>query len=88
MMKQYQFWTKNEQHLIKIVICETREANFVIKLVCKSINRDTHVTGKVIFVNFVPVIWKMMKIRCIDPLQYPSLLIENEKSMIGKVHPF
>ena len=87
-MQNEHFWTKNEQNLIKIVTSEKRGVDFVIKIVCKSINRDEHVTAKVIFVNFVPVIWKMMKIRCIDPLQYPSLLIENEKSMIGKVHPF
>ena len=58
------------------------------KIVCKCINRDADVTGKVNFVNFVPVIWKTMKMKCIDTIQYPSLLIENEKSMIGKVHPF
>ena len=74
--------------MIKIVTFEKRDVNLLIKIVCKCINRDAHVTGKVILVNFVPVIWKMMKIRCIDPLQYPSLLIENEKSMIGRVHPF
>ena len=60
----------------------------MIKIVCKSINRDTHVTAKVIFVNFVGVIWKMMKMKCIGTVQYPSLLIENEKSMIGRVHTF
>ena len=73
---------------MKIVTSEKRGVRFLIKIVCKCINRDAHVTAKVIFVNFVPVIWKMMKIRCIDTFQYPSLLIENEKSMIGKVHPF
>ena len=87
-MQNEHFGTKNEQNLIKIVTSEKRGVDFVIKIVCKSINRDAHVTAKVIFVNFVPVIWKMMKIRCIDTFQYPSLLIENEKSMIGKVHPF
>ena len=74
--------------MIKIVTSEKRGVNFVIKIVCKSINRDAHVTVKVVFVNFVPVIWKMMKIKCIGTSQYPSLLIENEKSMIGKVHTF
>ena len=72
--------------MIKIVTSEKRSVDFVIKIVCKSINRDTHVTAKVIFVNFVPVIWKMMKIRCIDTVQYHTLLIENETSMTGKVH--
>ena len=74
--------------MIKIVTSEKRGVKLLIKIVCKCINRDAHVTAKVIFVNFVPVIWKMMKMRCIDTFQYPSLLIENEKSMIGKVHPF
>ena len=60
----------------------------MIKIVCKCINRDAHVTAKIKFVNFVTVIWKMMKTKCIGKFQYPSLLIENEKSMIGKVHPF
>ena len=69
-------------------LLKKRRVKLLSKIVCKCINRDAHVTAKVIFVNFVPVIWKMMKIRCIDTSQYPSLLIENEKSMIGKVHPF
>ena len=74
--------------MIKIVTSEKRGVDFVIKIVCKSINRDTHVTAKVIFVNFSTVIWKTMKMKCICTVQYPSLLIENEKSMIGKVQLF
>ena len=74
--------------MIKIVTSEKSGVNLLIKIVCKCINRDAHVTAKVIFVNFLPVIWKMMKSKCIDTFQYPSLLIENEKSMIGKVHTF
>ena len=70
--------------MIKLVTSEKRAFNFVIKAVCKSINRDAHVTTKVLFVNFGTVIWKMMKIKCIGTSQYPSLLIENEKSMTGK----
>ena len=73
---------------MKIVTSEIRGVNLLIKIVCKCINRDAHVTAKVNSVNFVPVIWKMMKMKCIDTFQYPSLLLENEKSMIGKVHPF
>ena len=42
-------------------------------------------TAKVIFVNFVPVIWEMRKMKCIDTIQCPSLLIENEKSAVDKV---
>ena len=56
----------------------------MIKIVSKSINRDAHVTAKVGFVNFVPVIWKTMKMKCVGTSQYPSLLIENEKSMTGE----
>ena len=41
-----------------------------------------------IFVNFGTVVWKMMKMKCIGTVQYPSLLIENEKPMIGQVHLF
>ena len=70
--------------MIKIVTAEKSGADFVIQIVSKSINRDAHVTVKVVFVNFVLVIWKMMKTKCIGTTQYPSLLIENEKSMTGK----
>ena len=66
------------------MISEKSGVGFVIKIVSKSINRDAHVTVKVVFVNFVPVIWKMMKTKCIGTTQYPSLLIEKEKSMTGK----
>ena len=74
--------------MIKIVTSEKRGVKLLIKIVCKCINRDAHVTAKVILMNFSTVIWKTMKMKCIDTIQYPSLLIENEKSMIGKVHTF
>ena len=74
--------------MIKIVTSEKRGVDFVIKIVCKSINKDTHVTAKVIFVNFIPFTFKMMKIRCIDTVHDPSLLKENEKSMTAKVNSF
>ena len=74
--------------LIKVVTSEKRGVRFLIKIVCKSINRDAHVTAKVIFVNFSTVIWKTMKLKCICTVQYPSLLIENEKSMLRKVYTF
>ena len=32
--------------------------------------------------------FKMIKIRCIDTVHDPSLLIENEKSMSGKMNSF
>ena len=67
---------------------EKSGVDLLIKIVCKCINRDAHVTAKVILMNFSAVIWKTMKMKCIDTIQYPSLLIENEKSMIGKVHTF
>jgi len=60
----------------------------VIKIVYKSINRDAYVTAKVIFVNFFPFTLKMIKIRCIDTVHDPSLLIGNEKSMTAKVSSF
>ena len=44
--------------------------------------------AKMIFVNFVPAPWKMMKIGCSGAIQYPSLLIENEKSGDEKVREF
>ena len=52
MMKKYQFLRKNEPKLIEIVTSEKRVVNFVIKIVCKSINRDTQVASKRISVNF------------------------------------
>ena len=88
MMKKYQFLRKNEQKMIKIITSEKRGVHFVFKILCKSINRDAEAIAKVIFVNFVPFTFKMMKIRCIDTVHDPSLLIENEKSMTGKVTSF
>ena len=72
--------------LIKIVTCDSSKVKNLIEIVCRSINGDAQVTLKGILVNFVPVNWLMMKIRCNGTIEYPLLLIENETSTFEQMH--